>query len=52
VLIDAFTAANWSIQEAFRAAFAVVALLQLLAWAWFIRAGRYATTSEPIAASG
>lgn len=40
VLVDAFVAAQWSQAGAFRAAFAVVALLQLLAWSWFAIEGR------------
>lgn len=40
VLIDLFVAANWSKPNAFRAAFAVMATLQLLSWVWFVVAGR------------
>jgi predicted MFS family arabinose efflux permease len=36
VLVDAFVAADWPRADAFRAAFAVMAALQLLAWVWFI----------------
>jgi predicted MFS family arabinose efflux permease len=52
VLIDAFTAADWSMRDAFRAAFATVAVLQLLAWAWFIRAGKQASAAVAEADSG
>ena len=47
VLIDTFTVANWSTRDAFRAAFAIVAFLQLLAWAWFVRSGNPAAAGEP-----
>jgi hypothetical protein len=50
VMIDAFTAAHWSTQEAFRASFAVIALCQLFAWSWFIRAGRSASSAETVTA--
>jgi MFS family permease len=46
VLIDTFTAAMWSTDDAFRAAFAIVALMQLVAWAWFVRAGNQTRAVE------
>lgn len=42
VLADAFVAADWSRAAAFRAAFGVMATLQLLAWGWFVWEGRRA----------
>lgn len=42
VLVDVFVAARWSQAGAFRAAFAGMALLQLLAWGWFAFEGRRA----------
>lgn len=50
VLVDAFTFSGWSIQDAFRASFAIVAVFQLLAWGWFVRAGKQVTTAEAVAA--
>ncbi len=40
VAVDLFIAAAWPAAGAYRAAFAVVAGLQLLAWLWFVREGR------------
>lgn len=40
VLVDLFVAVGWSEPQAFRAAFAVMAALQLFAWIWFFREGR------------
>lgn len=40
VLVDAFAALGWAAAPAFRAAFAVLALLQLLGWGWFVLQGR------------
>jgi hypothetical protein len=47
VLVDTFTAATWSTRDAFRVSFAIVAFMQLLAWAWFVRAGNPARVVEP-----
>jgi MFS family permease len=49
VLVDAFSAAAWSTRDSFRAAFAIVALMQLAAWAWFVRSGNPAL-ANPAAA--
>jgi MFS family permease len=43
VLIDSFTHAGWSARDAFRAAFAIIAVAQLAAWTWFVREGRPAS---------
>lgn len=51
VLIDTFAAAEWTMRDAFRASFAIVAFLQLLAWAWFVRAGNPATAAEQAVAA-
>ncbi len=40
VLVDLFIAAQWSSASAFRAAFAVMAAMQLLSWLWFALEGR------------
>ncbi|HEY8538405.1 MAG TPA: MFS transporter [Steroidobacteraceae bacterium] len=37
VAIDAFTARGWTTSDAFRAAFVIVAIVQLVAWTWFVR---------------
>lgn len=40
LLIDAFGALGWTAARAFRAAFVVLAVLQLLAWSWYVLEGR------------
>lgn len=49
ILIDAFAFAAWSRADAFRAAFAIMALLQLGAWVWFVwtRPAGAPSPSEP-----
>jgi MFS family permease len=42
-LVDLFAAAGWSSADAFRAAFSILAALQLLAWLWFWAGRRIAT---------
>uniref|UniRef100_UPI00329A483B hypothetical protein n=1 Tax=Salmonella enterica TaxID=28901 RepID=UPI00329A483B len=37
VAIDAFTARGWTKSDAFRASFVIVAIVQLVAWTWFVR---------------
>lgn len=48
VLVDAFRGAGWTAPAAFRAAFGVVALLQLCTWVWYMLEGR----REPAPAAG
>jgi hypothetical protein len=50
VLIDAFTFSGWAMEAAFRASFGIVAVFQVLAWGWFVRAGKQVTTAEAVAA--
>ena len=51
LLIDSFTNSGWPIIDTMRTAFAVVAMLQLLAWYWFVRAGRLARSTQPLPAN-
>jgi MFS family permease len=44
IAIDAFAAAGWSPGARFRGAFAVLAILQAMAWGWFVLEGRTART--------
>jgi MFS family permease len=44
VLVDGFAEQGLQTRDAFRAAFAIIAVAQLGAWAWFIREGRPAAT--------
>jgi MFS family permease len=45
IAVDAFAARGWSMRDAFRAAFAIVAVAQLVAWGWFVREGRPKTAA-------
>lgn len=47
VLVDLFTAGGWPAAQAFRGAFAVLALLQLLGWGWFVLEGRREQAQRP-----
>ncbi|HEY8554764.1 MAG TPA: MFS transporter [Burkholderiales bacterium] len=48
--IDGFTAADWAAAPAYRAAIAIVAALQLLAWVWFAVEGRQSRRTGTAAA--
>ncbi len=45
VIVDALAAAGWSLADAYRAAFALMALLQLFAWIWLVFEGRRQSTA-------
>lgn len=52
VVVDVLVAARWLLADAYRAAFAVMAMLQLLAWIWLVCEGRRqhpaGRTAEPV----
>lgn len=53
VVVDLFVAVDWSAANAYRAGFAIMALLQLLAWIWFAlesrrQAERHRALARPV----